>query len=365
MLRLGVYITLIGLFLVMAPLAHAFDTGDLNQDGIVDRDDLAIAFQAWRDFRAGTSVASLPGLEPRADIDHDGDIDHDDFAAIVGDFLHVGKASVNTADFLVFHVGDKRYWVDPDNIYQWKDMLVALSGYADGVDEKHLPVLEVDEVHDQWRMTGGHIFAHGIYLGGQAYTYATEMQLPDKLLQGTAATVESDVMQDAANKGHLSLTLTLVDVDQTVVTPAHTYSHCAEIRVVRHGTINTVPYDDDSIYWLAPGLGWVQRDRDPSNPGTFMARLQYLKVGTTEYGTIPTALVANLYPLAVNNLLIVKDGNTVDGQKVFTTTKSLSGVTVAMQGSLGLPGGRRRRLLQADVGVCQRVGRLENARRPV
>jgi hypothetical protein len=240
MSRISALLALVGLIFALAPPVHAFDAGDLNQDGVVDQKDMAILYQAWRDFRAGTAVASLPGSEPRADINADGVIDHKDFGLFLDSWMGTYKPSITTTDFLVFNVGDKRYWVDSDGIFQWRDSLLALTGFADGVDEQHLPVLEVDEVHDQWRMTGGHILATGIYLGGQGYTYAEPMQLPDKLVQGVAAMVESDVMQGTTNEGHLSLTLTLLDIDQTVATTAHTYPGCAKVEVVRHGTINSV-----------------------------------------------------------------------------------------------------------------------------
>ncbi len=361
MSRISALLALVGLIFALAPPVHAFDAGDLNQDGVVDQKDMAILYQAWRDFRAGTAVASLPGSEPRADINADGVIDHKDFGLFLDSWMGTYKPSITTTDFLVFNVGDKRYWVDSDGIFQWRDSLLALTGFADGVDEQHLPVLEVDEVHDQWRMTGGHILATGIYLGGQGYTYAEPMQLPDKLVQGVAAMVESDVMQGTTNEGHLSLTLTLLDIDQTVATTAHTYPGCAKVEVVRHGTINSVAYDDDSIYWLAPAMGWVQRDRNPASPGTNMARLQYIKVGTTEYGTIPTASVANLYPLTAGNLLIVMNGSTVDGQKCISTVKSLAGVTVAFQATLGLPVGDSGEYLKQSSGCMSGIAGWKNS----
>jgi hypothetical protein len=334
-----VCLVFVALFLAVAPLALAFDTSDLNHDGEVDARDAGIFFQAWRHYRA---QIPLTGLELNADVypvgSPDGVIDRNDFRVFVEAFVQSYTPKINLADYMVFNVGDKRYWVDNDIIFQWRDEVALLAGQPDGVNEQHLPVLPVDEIHDHWLLQSGHIIAYGITIGGQTYTYATPMQLPDKLTQGVPVTVESDVRQGATNFGHVALTLTLLETGQTVAAPAHTFTGCAKVEVVRHGTINSVEYDDDSIYWLGPGMGWVQRDRDPAHPGTYMARVQKIKVGATEYGSVPSAAVAGLLPLPAGNMVILQQGDMTHGQSVLSS-KTLSGQTVGVLAAFGLPVG--------------------------
>ncbi len=291
MTRTAPPLLILGLLLVVAPCAFAFDPADLNQDGIVDAADMGIFFHAWKDYRAGTPVASLPGAEPRADLNSDGLIDHNDFRAFLESFLSLNP-SINLADYLVYNIGDQRYWVDHGGNFHWRDSVEAIASHPTWVNERHTPIMLSSEVDDLWWSGGGKIIAEGIVVGGVTCTYVTPMTLPATLMRGVPVTLSSDVSPN----GHIDMTLSLLDVNQTASmgTVATWNGSCAKVEIVKDGTINGSPYHDDRIEWLAPGTGPVQEDLSPADPGTSIVTLQYLKVGSTTLGTLPAYEIIDL-----------------------------------------------------------------------
>jgi hypothetical protein len=342
MQRRIVCLVFVALFLAVAPLALAFDAADLNQNGEVDATDAGIFFQAWRHYRA---QIPLTGVELNADVypvgSPDGVIDRNDFRVFVEAFVQSYAPKINPADFLVFNDGDKRYFVDGGGIYLWRDQVDALAGRF---QERRLRVIPTDETREEWLVQSGHVIAYGMTTGGGggggggAYTYATPMQLPDKLAQGVPVVGESDVLSGLTPVGHITLTLTLLEVEQTVVGAGHTWGGCCEVRVRREGTINGQPCLDDRIVWLAPGMGPVKEDTNPASPWTSMATLQYIKVGSTIYGTIPSAAPTGLYPMAAGNMFILQFADFTVGQKILAP-KTVGGHSCGVQAEFGLPDG--------------------------
>ena len=329
---------ILALFLIAAPCVLAFAPADLNQDGVVDATDMGIFFHAWKDYRANVA---LTGFELNADVypvgSPDGKIDHNDFSVFLDSFLGSFKPSINLADYLAYNIGDQRCWVDSGGIFHWQDNVAALAGQPTGFTEKHIPITPAGEVDDQWLVSGGTITAYGTMVGGVAYTYSTPMALPAKLVQGTPVELSSDL----SPSGHIDMTLTLLDVNKTVtmVGAAHTWTAtCAKVEIVKDGTVGGTAYHDDRIEWLAPGMGPVEEDTDPASPGTQIMTLQYLKVGTTTYGTLPTATTAGLYPMAQGNMHIFQSTDNTFGQKILAP-KTVGTQSCGVQADFSLPDG--------------------------